>query len=440
MAGAPFELINGVLSRELDPDKVHRLSTVGAQRIRRGRNSLQIRQPLTRATFDRLCDWFDGDQPMLSVEIAQDLKEAAECVGADSFVHRIDEFLEREAEREATGYAELLKDNPVGLFEAVAAQGVPSEELVFTLLKKPDPKIAKSGEANRMIVNPVALPVILLADFSRFSQKGRDALLHLRRFREGALGFFTGWALSVQNARARSVLKDSERAARQRIETATQNFEVITQTLVKARVDSLKDVVDELEKQAQINDRRIRDLEESIRSEMEEFKAEKGKQSAVIEQLKKEVADLEEASTRVFSSEVDVSQLVSATTSDSIEKLRARLGKEEEKGKVQRSEILRLKACLLAKTIDDKVRHDQFLRDNQDRLEVGGAFSAKWGVDIQNVRGMAAFLREFEMCIENACGIRAAKATLRAFTPSSSRAGTRPSSSTPSRPSGGEGD
>lgn len=465
-----FTLSMGNLTHDLNGEIFSKMSKKCATLLRQGITSKELLRQVTEDTFNTFISACQTDQFKVTAKNAFELLYLAkdwEIPALEKFTNEYIQSKGLEAP-ESIDYLQVLIDKSaernftIGDVKNVAAtvnEYMADErfttlppEVIFQVLMAADPtEIDPDGllQLTFSLFNAKpssAVPTTTLDDFEKLTKEQRHTLIRSEKMNGMNINYFVAWALSRYRNYSKfqdkalqgrvqiriAELADSAEKARQLNEVAIENQHV-------------QDIAD-LHKQLEEQEAEIAQLLEEIEADKEAFAETEAKRQEELLQAEQEVQGAKDHGDQSQLFTLDQNEQVNKLISEELQNLRAELeekideaGREQEikcrevlcatqesandpadaiseietkfasfKDQIEtlNSILLSNRSTLTAKMIRDKIRCDEFIRDNDRMLEIFNRSSLLWDLTPQQVQQSDEMIEDFERDLNQLCPIR----------------------------------
>lgn len=358
---------------------------------------------------------------------------------------------------------EKVKNNEVEVedIQAVAAEindamkddrfiALPPEIIFQTLLaanpRSIDPDLLVELTMQLFTKKPsTGIPLTFLTNFEQLSPKQRSTIFHSRKMHEIDVNYFVAWTLSFIRNRASSLASEFTNRC------TLNSYRTGENILKDGEVDQLKyhehhyDELTALTQQIEDQEKEIEELTKLIKADLESENQSEESRRNILKEHRESVKELEDAGEEMSITIAGTSNIVKNAVEEQITQLREELDNElqsisddndakcnaildeirkqtDEQGdtltklqnrlkeykedvKKTNNEISEAKCALTAKSLRDKLRHDEFVRDTEHRFEIFGS-QQEWGINSQDVEKAERFIEELEAELQSICPIR----------------------------------
>lgn len=293
------------------------------------------------------------------------------------------------------------------------------------------------------------IPLTFLIDFEKLTPEQRSKIFKSRKMHEIDLNYFIAWTFSAIRNRAAAETQELTNRCIGKIYKAGQELKIRKKTDKNQFKESHYDELTALTNQ--INDQE-QELEELIQLFQKDLEEENESEQRRQETLKSNKVEVKEIETEGQDCNIAISgtrNVVKNEVKDQISNLRAELEKELEslsrenaskcddtlnslqaqieeqaniisklqkrtedlKNEVENTnvDIKEAKSALAAKIVRDKLRHDDFIRENKKRFEIfSQPFSSQqeWNITPEDAENAEQFIEDLETDLQRLCPIR----------------------------------
>ena len=468
-ANLTFTLSMGSLSHEFKGEIFAKMSKKCATLLRQGITKAQIRRQIDQETFNAFVDACQLQPFKVTPKNAYELYRLAQEWGIPSLEKFAGDYIASKEieEPERTDYVQILfekcRNREVSQDDVLNVAADINEamnderfsrlppEVIFQVLLAADNKEIDPQLLLDMTMRifdqkaSTAVATSLLMNFEKLTPEQRRKVISSEKMHDQNFDYFVAWALSAlrdaandgaDQLKVRQKIKIAELAfaidrARKVTKEAYMNLHKQEIEDFSERLERQQAELDELRERIKVQDEQFEQVEAQIQEGLidlhkgvDEVKAdgestilEKTVQEQVQELLDEQTDKLREELTKAIDDayqyhqgecdriEKETNDMMAGPTQE-IDQILQSFSDFHDKVKEMSDIVISNRSTLTAKIVRDKLRNDEYIRDNENRFEIFTDSSAKWDLTADQVREAEEMIEDLERGLNQLCPIR----------------------------------